>query len=383
MNKAFKFRLYPNKTQRKLVAKTFGCTRFIYNTMLSDKIEHYEKTGKMLNNTPAQYKAEYEWLKEVDSLALANAQISLNNAYKNFYRNKNIGYPKFKSKKGSRKSYTTNMVNGNILLEEGFIKLPKLGRMKIKQHRKIPDGYILKSVTLSQSATGKYYASVLYEYEMNIEATDPEIFLGLDYSMKELFVSSDGRSAEYPGYYRRSLEKLRKEQRKLSKCQKGSRNRNKQRLKVAKLHEKVSNQRKDYLHKLSRQITNAVDVVCIEDLNMKGMSKALNFGKSVSDNSFGNFTRILDYKLKDLGKQLIKIDKWFPSSKMCSKCGNVKDLLPLSERIYHCKKCGTILDRDHNASRNIRNEGMRMVLGCSPKNPTVGHTGIARLCCSH
>ena len=154
-------------------------------------------------------------------------------------------------------------------------------------------------------------------------------------------------------------------------------------IKVAKIHEKVSDQRTDFLHKLSKQIANAVDVVCVEDLNMKGMSRALNFGKSVSDNSFGRFSKMLDYKLDELGKQLVKIDKWFPSSKMCSECGNVKKELLLSDRSYCCEVCGTILDRDHNAGRNIRNEGMRMVSGCSHKDPTVGHTGIARLCCSH
>ena len=383
MNRAYKFRLYPNKQQCKLLGKTFGCTRFIYNKMLSDKKKYYEKTGKILKNTPAQYKDEYEWLKEVDSLALANAQLDLNNAFKNFHRNDNIGYPKFKSKKKCRKSYTTNLVNGNIRLEHGFIRLPKLGMVKIKQHRSIPEGYKLKAATVSQSATGKYHASVLYEYEKDIKKVEPEIFIGLDYSMKELYVDSDGRSAEYPRYYRRSLEKLRKEQRKLSKCQKKSSNRNKQRLKVAKIHEKVSNQRTDFLHKLSRQIANAVDVVCIEDLNMKGMSKSLNFGKSVSDNSYGRFSRMLEYKLTDIGKQLVKIDKCFPSSKMCSECDNVKKELSLSERMYRCEVCGAVLDRDHNAGRNIRNEGMRMLLGRSHKDTTVGHTGIARLCCSH
>jgi len=151
LNKGFKFRLYPNKTQRELIAKTFGCTRFIYNKKLSDKNEYYEKTGKMLKNTPAQYKDEYEWLREADSLALANVQIALNKAYKNFYENNNSGYPKFKSKKSCRKSYTTNLVNGNIRLGDGFIKLPKLGRVEIKQHRSIPDGYRLKAVTVSMN----------------------------------------------------------------------------------------------------------------------------------------------------------------------------------------------------------------------------------------
>lgn len=362
MNKAFKFRIYPNAEQQILIAKTFGCVRFVYNKMLDDRIEHYKETGKSLSNTPAQYKNEFEWLKEVDSLALANAQLNLNKAYKNFFRDKSIGFPKFKSKKSNHRSYTTNSVNGNIKLVDGYLTLPKLKAVKIKQHRTVPDDYKLKSVTVSQTPTGKYYASILCEYACHIEPVVPDSFLGLDYSMKELFVSSDGVSAEYPRYYRQALVKLKKEQKKLSKCQKGSKNRNKQRIKVAKLHEKVANQRKDFLHKQSKQITNAVDVVCIEDLNMKGLSQALNFGKSVSDNGFGLFVSMLDYKLREQGKQLVKIDKWFPSSKMCSKCGEVKDSLSLSERTYHCNACGATLDRDYNASMNIRNEGKRLIL---------------------
>ena len=361
MNKAFKFRIYPNEKQKILLAKTFGCVRFVYNRMLAERIEHYKETGKSLNNTPAQYKEEFEWLKEVDSLALANAQLNLNNAYKNFFRDKAIGFPNFKSRKSNYRSYKTNYVNGNIKLEHGYIKLPKLKSVKIKQHRDVPRDYKLKSVTISRTPTGKYFASILYEYEYQVEPVEPQTFIGLDYSMKELFVSSDGISAEYPRYYRQALAKLKKEQRKLTKCQKGSKNRKKQRIKVAKLHEKAASQRKDFLHKLSRQITNAVDVVCIEDLNMKGMSQALNFGKSVSDNGFGLFASMPDYKLREQGKQLVKIDKWFPSSKKCSKCGEVKDSLAFSERTYHCKACGTTLDRDYNASINIRNEGVRIL----------------------
>ncbi|AOY76353.1 RNA-guided endonuclease TnpB family protein [Clostridium formicaceticum] len=361
MNKAFKFRIYPTKEQEELLSKTFGCVRFVYNKMLSDRISHYNETGESLNNTPAQYKKEFEWLKEVDSLALANAQLNLNKAYKNFFRDKSIGFPKFKSRKNNHRSYTTNCVNGNIKLDDGYLTLPKLKAVKIKQHRMVPDDYKLKSVTISKTPTGKYFASILYEYEKHIELAKPEKFVGMDYSMKELFITSDGISAEYPRYYRLSLEKLKKEQRKLSKCEKGSNNRNKQRLKVAKFHEKVANQRKDFLHKTSKQITNAFDGVCIEDLSMKGMSQALNFGKSVSDNSFGTFVSMLDYKLKEQGKQLVKIDKWFPSSKMCSACGQIKDALSLSDRTYHCEHCGLSLDRDYNASINIRNEGMRIL----------------------
>ena len=362
MNKAFVFRIYPNSEQEVLIAKTFGCVRFIYNIMLGDKIEYYEKTNQKLKNTPAQYKKEFEWLKEVDSLALANAQMNLQTAYNNFFRTPKTGFPKFKSRKNNRKSYTTNLVNGNIRLENGCLVLPKLKSVKIKQHRVIPEDYKLKSVTVSQTSTGKYFASILFEYEKEIKTVQPKIFLGLDYSMKELFVSSDEKSAEYPRYYRQSLEKLKKEQRKLSKCQKGSKNHNKQRMKVAKIHEKVANQRKDFLHKISKQITNAVDVVCVEDLNMKSMSQALNFGKSVMDNGFGLFESMLEYKLSEQGKQLIKVDKWFPSSKKCSECGEVKKTLLLSERTYHCEACGMILDRDYNASINIRNEGMCIVM---------------------
>ncbi|GAU78224.1 mobile element protein [Fusibacter sp. 3D3] len=235
--------------------------------------------------------------------------------------------------------------------------------MKIKQHRAIPKEYKLKAVTVSQTATGKYFASILYEYEVTIETVQPKTFLGLDFSMKALFLSSDGISAEYPRYYRQSLEQLKREQKKLSLCQKGSKNRKKQSIKVAKIHEKVTNQRKDFLHKQSKQIADAVDAVCIEDLDMKVMSQALNFGKSVMDNGFGMFVSMLNYKLMEQGKHLVKIDKWFPSSKKCSVCGIVKKTLSLSERTYHCEDCGMTMDRDYNASINIKTEGIRLLLG--------------------
>lgn len=360
MNRAYKFRIYPDSVQQVLFAKTFGCVRFIYNKMLGDKIAYYEETGRTLKNTPAGYKLEYGWLKEVDSLALANAQLNLEKAYKNFFRDKKAGFPKFKSKKHNHDSYTTNCVNGNIALEGGFLKLPKLGNIRIKQHRKVPDGFVLKSVTVSRTPTGKYFASILYEYEEDAPQIEPEEILGLDFSMKELFIPSEGGAARYPGYYRRMLEKLAKEQRKLSKCSRGSNNRNKQRLKVAGLHEKAANQRRDFLHKASRQITNAYDAVCIEDLNMKGMAQALRFGKSVHDNGWGMFTAFLDYKLAERGKKLVKIGRWFPSSRTCSCCGAVKSELPLAERTYICG-CGIILDRDVNAAINIKREGMRIL----------------------
>ena len=360
-NKAYKFRIYPNEEQKLLFAKTFGCVRFIYNKMLSDKIEHYEKTKEKLNNTPAQYKEEFPWLKEVDSLALANAQINLQTAYKNFFTKPKSGYPKFKSKKTHRYSYTTTCVNGNITLTDGKLKLPKIGFVKIKQHRKVSDDCILKSVTISQTPSGKYYASILFEYENQVQEQELHNFLGLDFSMHELYKDSNGNEPEYPRYYRQAEKKLKREQRKLSLMQKGSKNRDKQRIKIAKLHEKVANQRKDFLHKQSRKITNAYDCVCIEDLDIKAMSQALNFGKSVSDNGWGMFVTFLKYKLEEQGKKLVKVDKFFASSQTCSCCGYVnKETKNLAIRAWDCPQCGIHHDRDVNAAINIRNEGMRI-----------------------
>ena len=356
MNRAYKFRIYPNKTQEALLAKTFGCVRFIYNKMLEDKIAHYSQTKQSLKNTPAPYKQDFEWLKEVDSMALCNAQINLQTAFKNFFQRPDMGFPKFKSKHSSKASYTTNCINNNIRLDAGKIKLPKIGWVKVKQHRQIPQSYTLKSVTVTKNCTGKYYVSILFEFEQTIQPVTPVTCVGLDFSMKELYVSSDGEVSTYPHYYRESLKRLAREQRKLSLCQKGSSNRNKQRIKVARLHEHVANQRKNFLHQQTRKIANFYDAVCVEDLNMKALSQSLHFGKSVSDNGWAMFLAQLSYKLAEAGKYLVKIDKWFPSSKMCSRCGSVKDDLSLSERVYTCD-CGYIADRDLNAATNILNQG--------------------------
>ena len=363
MNKAYKFRIYPNTEQQIILAKTFGCVRFIYNQMLSDKINHYEETKQKLNNTPAQYKSKFPWLKEVDSLALANAQMNLQTAYNSFFRNPKIGFPKFKSKKSNRRSYTTNCVNGNISIDNGFLKLPKVGLVKLKQHRLILSNYKLKSVTISQTPSGKYYASVLFEYENQIQEQELHDFLGLDFSMHGLYKDSNGNEPAYPRYYRQAEERLKREQRKLSLMQKGSKNRSKQRIKVANLHEKVANQRKDFLHKQSRQIANAYDCVCIENLDMKAMSQSLNFGKSVADDGWGMFVTFLKYKLEETGKRLVKVNKFFASSQICNVCGYKNTATKnLSIRAWDCPECGAHHDRDINAAINIRNEGMRLVL---------------------
>lgn len=360
-NIAYQYRIYPNNEQQIFISKTFGCVRFIFNKMLEDRITYYKETGLSMNNTPAMYKKEYEWLKEVDSLALANAQLHLNVAYKNFFRDPKVGFPKYKSKKSNTNSYTTNMVNNNIKLIGNKIYLPKLKGIKIKKHRQIPEDYMIKSVTVSKTPTHKYYVSILCEYKAEIAENKGNNYIGLDYAMDGLYVASNHTKGDYPRYYRQLEAKLTREQRKLSKMTKGSNNYKKQKHKVAKVHEKISNCRKDFLHKTSHQIVNEVDGVCVEDLNMQGMSQSLNFGKSVYDNGYGMFLNMLSYKLERKGKKLIRIDKFYPSSKTCSCCGYIKKELKLSERIYECPQCGTKLDRDYNASLNILREGMRLV----------------------
>ena len=320
MNIVYRFRIYPNKSQKELFARTFGCVRFVYNRMLAEKIEYYEKTGKVLKVTPAKYKAEFPWLKEVDSLALCNAQLHLQTAYKNFFRDSSVGFPKFKSKKNPVRSYTTNCVNGNITLQSGKLKLPKAGWIHIKQHRNIDDSYILKGATVSQEADDKYYVSLLYAAQ----------------------------------------EKLAREQRRLSHCERGSSRYMKQKKKIARLHAHIARQRKDYLHKESRKITNFYDLVCIESLNMKEMSQDSRFGKSVHDNGWGMFTDFLSYKLERAGKKLVRIDKWYPSSKICSCCGKLKKELKLEDRMYSCT-CGNQMNRDENAAINICREGLRIL----------------------
>ena len=361
-NRAYKFRLYPTKEQEIFFNKTFGCVRFIFNKMLGDKIEHYKETKKKLNNTPAQYKKEFEWLKEVDSLALANAQMNLQTAYNNFFRSPKVGFPKFKSKKKNKNSYTTNNQNGTIRIVDKQIRFPKIGFIKMKQHRIIPSEQKIKSATISKTPSGKYYVSILVEYDFipPVIPLDKNKALGLDYASHSFYVDSQNREAGYPKFYRNALGKLKKEQRKLSLMKYSSSNYYKQKLRVAKLHERVANRRKDWIHKLSTELANEYDYICVEDINLQNMAQSLKLGKSTNDNGFGMFRVILGYKLSERGKKLIKIDKWFPSSKMCRFCGNINKELTLADRVWTCI-CGEVINRDENAAINIMNVGLSMV----------------------
>lgn len=363
MNKAYKFRLYPNTEQQILFAKTFGCVRFIYNKMLGDKIKFYEETKQKLNNTPAQYKKEFEWLKEVDSLALANAQMNLQTAYNNFFRNKSVGFPKFKSKHRNQNSYTTNNQGGNIRIEQGkYIKLPKIGLVRIKLHRQIPNNHTIKSCTISQTPSGKYFVSILteYEFEPPVKELSRDKALGLDYSSPHFYIDSQNVEADMPHFYREAESRLAREQRKLSRMVRGSNNYRKQKRRVAIIHERVSNCRKDWLHKQSHKLADKWDIICVEDINLRGMAGSLKLGKSTNDNGFGMFRTFLEYKLAERGKLLVKIDKWFPSSKMCHVCGMVNSDLTLADREWECV-CGAHHLRDLNAAINIRNAGLAMV----------------------
>jgi putative transposase len=291
-NKAYKFRLYPTKEQEQLLIKTFGCVRFVYNKMLAERKDMYERLKHDKEGwkqpkfpTPAKYKEEFPWLKEVDSLALANAQLHLQQAFQNFFDGR-ANFPKFK--KPQRQTVVYHQCRQRKYQAPRWLyPAAELKWVKMKQHRNIPSHHRIKSCTISRTKTGKYFVSILTEYEHQPVQKEVQAVVGLDFSMNGLFVDSEGKKANYPRFYHQALERLAKAQRILSRRQKGSKRWHKQRLKVAKLHEKIANQRKDFLHKASRQLANEFDCVFIEDLNMKGMSQALRFGKSVTDHAWG------------------------------------------------------------------------------------------------
>ena len=374
MNKAFKYRVYPTTEQSIMFAKTFGCCRKVYNLMLSDKIEGYKATGKFPTVTPAKYKNDYPYLREVDSLALANKQMDLQEAFRNTFsksRKKKNGFPKFKSAKHSRKSYTTNNQKGTVaIIDNKYIKLPKIGNVRAVIHR-IPDSsWVIKSATVSQESDGKYYISVLFEFEnvVNTYIADKTNAIGLDYASDGLYVDNNGNVGTNHKYYRESHDKFAKEQRKLSrmqgskKCEVKSNNYIKQLRKVNKIHRHIANQRLDNLHKISTEIANQYDVVCVESLNMKSMAnKGFGNGKATLDNGYGMFLSMLEYKLSDRNKYLIKVDKWFPSSQICHCCGTLHpEMKDLNIRIMKCD-CELTISRDRNAAINILNEGMRLL----------------------
>ena len=366
-NKGYKYRLYPDEKQQVQLSKTFGCARFVYNQCLSKQEtnhtsgEKYISKRKMNDYCNHVLKEEYPFLREVDKFALTNAVFHLDDAYARMFSH--LGkHPNYKSKHTSRSSYTTNYTNGNIKVLEKEIQLPKLGKVKAAVHRKAPEEYKLKSATVSMEKDGTYYVSILYEYSAQPIKSDGDKVIGLDYKSDGLYVSSEGKCCDMPHYFRKSEPVLVKEQRRLSRMIQGSNNWMKQKRRVAKVHRHISNQRRDYLHKESAEIANQYDIVSVEDLDMKAMSnKGFRNGKATMDNGYGMFLSMLEYKLSDRGKTLVKVDKWYPSSQLCHVCGN-RQAMPISVRTYRCPCCGMEMDRDVNAAINIKNEGLRIAI---------------------
>lgn len=367
-NRAFVYAIQPNTEQSIQCQKTFGSCRFVYNQMLDVQKQRYQNGEKHLSKLNANaycnhnLKEKYPFLQEIDKFALTNAIYHLSDGYNRFF--KRLGsFPKYKSKHKSRRSYTTNFTNNNIEIGNNYIKLPKLGKVKAKIHRKAPNDWKIKSVTVAQNRDGSYQVSVLYEYEQiqhSVAVTETST-LGLDYASNGLYVDDNGNHCDMPHYYRESADKLAKQQRKLKHKVIGSNNYKKQQKRVAKIHRHIANQRKDFLHKKSTKIANQYSCVCVEDLNMRAMAnKGFGNGKATLDNGYGMFLNMLNYKLTERGGCLIKVDKWFPSSQICHCCGEQSSITKdLSVRKWTCPHCGEVLDRDQNAAKNIKLEGLR------------------------
>lgn len=364
MLKAFKYRIYPSQEQQTVIHKTFGCVRFVYNYYLNKKIKLYKNEAKSLskidcnNHCNRTLKDEFQWLREVDKCSLTNSIYNLDSAYQKFFKEK-VGFPKFKSKHNNRKSYTTNWSNNNIDVDfkNNKVKLPKLKWVNAKIHR-LFQGQI-KSATISVTPSGKYFVSILVDVHI-VALPNSTNMIGFDLGISEFIVDSNNNHIDNPKTLYRYEQKLAKLQRKLSKKQKGSKNGNKARIKVARLHEKISNIRKDFLHKLSSQIINENQVIISEDLQVKNMIKNHSLAKAISDVSWGEFTRQLEYKSKWYGRTYHKIDRWFASSQTCGNCGFVnKQIKLLSIRKWECNECGITHHRDENAAKNILTKGLK------------------------
>ena len=365
---AYEFRVYPSPEQAQKINQTIGCARKVYNLLLDDCQRQYKENGRfsMMNVGELKKREDLQYLREVDSQALSYSYMHLKAAYSSFFRNHKKGKvtpPRFKTKRDSKQSYSTYNVNNSIRIEHKGLRLPKLGPIKCKFHRFVEGA--IKSVTVKRTKTGKYFVSILVDRKDRITErecdTDYEnSVLGIDMSIPDFAVYSDNTKPKIMHYLRNSEKKLARAQKDLSRKQKDSRNWEKQRLKVARIHEKVANQRKSFIEAESARIAKKFEAVVVEDIDLKAMSKCLHFGKSISDNGFGYFRTRLESKLSTQLKDFVKADRWYPSSKTCHVCGYVNKTLKLSDREWDCPSCGTHLDRDLNAAINLKNYYIRM-----------------------
>ena len=356
MNHYYEYRVYPTAEQAELIRKTFGCVRKYYNQALQDNNEYYAKNKKGLIKTPAKYKEQFPYLKEVDSMALCNAQMNLRTAFTNFFQHRSKK-PKWKSKKNNRQSYTTNNIKNSIRFENGKIRLPKLGLVNGIFHRWCYGN--IKSVTVKMQPNGKFFVSILTEQEPKIKEMDVKNkILGIDMSMGGFGVTNEGIKFNPPKWFEQTKERLKKAQQKFARQKdKSSKRREKQRIKIANIYQHMVNQRKDWLNKLSRQISDTYDVVVLETINLRAMSNM--FGKSISQNGFGIFKQMLEYKMKERLGMVFYADRFFASTQLCSSCGfknqEVKGPSNLGIRSWTCPVCGTVHDRDVNAAKNLVN----------------------------
>ena len=359
--KAYKYRIYPTKEQEVLLAKTFGCCRFVWNKL----VENFNNNdGTVINEKILKDQEEFSFLKEISASTLQQKRMDFVEFKKQYFNKKRkvkLKRPKFK-KKSNRQSFRLPNQKFKLDQEKSLVRLEKIGFVKIVLDKTIPEDVNFRSINVSKTPTGKYYVSILVEQELNPIPSTGKV-VGIDLGLKDLFILSNGQVINNPKWFRENQSKLKKAQKHLSRKVKGSNRYNRQRIKVAKVHEDITNSRTYFLHNISTALVNTFDLIVLEDLNVSGMLKNRRLAKSISDASWSSFVSMLEYKCNWYGKMLLKIDRFYPSSKTCSNCGHKEDKMPLSIREWTCLSCGSKHDRDLNASINILKEGWRQLTG--------------------